>query len=223
MVLPQSTGRKEHRRPSSDIANAPMWTVLKITPVYLASLVIFASTFAYQGTVNTILPIYVNLELAYSMIFLGFLAMCISIGQTAAMFVGGPLADKIGYRRVLIAMMALSAITSPLFSQFRNMEQLIALSLIFGIAGGVVFTVSIALISSEVESNHVASAIAIYRTVMDIGGVAGPFVMAAVTQGYGYGVGFTLAGATMAIPWALLARNSINRTRSHTSHKELEH
>jgi len=201
-------------RNSNNIAKAPMWTILKMPPVYVASTVILVSSFAYQGMVSTVLPLYVNLELAQSLIFLGFLSMCMSVGQTAAMFLGGPLADRIGYRRVLALMIALSAIAMPLFSQFRSMEQLVALSLILGVAGGLTFTVSIALIGSEVVSEHIASGIAIYRTVMDLGGLAGPFVMATMTDSYGYGMGFTFAGATLAIPWLLLAKNSIARPRS---------
>jgi MFS family permease len=188
-------------------ASKSSWAeLLKMPPVYVASCAIFFIMFGYQGLVNTILPIYVTFELDFSLVFVGVLAMCLSVGQTIAMFVGGELADRLGYRKVLAIAMALSAALSPMFSHFRAMGQLIILSVVFGVTRGIGLTVPIALIGSEVGPMQVASAVAVYRTLMDIGGVVGPSVLAASTEVYGYSAGFMLAGLVMVVPLTLLAR-----------------
>jgi len=175
-------------------------------PFYVASAAIFFFMFSYQGIVNTVLPIYVNSELGFSLVFLGILAMCVSVGQTVAMFAGGSLADRVGYKKSLAVVLTLSMTSIPLLSQVRVMEQLAVLSTIFGITVGIGLTIPVALISTEIESKDVASAMAIYRTFMDVGGVVGPSAVAALIGSSGYQAGFMSAGAVMLVPLVLLTR-----------------
>lgn len=212
-------GGESTREPEvTEVASRTSWLgLLKMPPVYVASTAIFFIMFGYQGLVNTILPIYVTFELGFSLVFLGVLAMSLSIGQTIAMFVGGELADRLGYKKVLGIAMALSAVSSPMFGQLRTMEQLILLSVVFGITRGIGLTVPIALVGSEVGPMQVASAMAVYRTLMDIGGVIGPSVLAGSTEVYGYPAGFMLAGVVMLVPLTLLARLRPSQERAKSA------
>lgn len=196
-------------RPRTDfngIQAVPWRALAGMPPFYVASAAIFFFMFSYQGIVNTVLPIYVNSELGFSLVFLGLLAMCVSVGQTVAMFAGGSLADRVGYKKSLAVVLTLSMTSIPLLSQVRVMEQLAVLSTIFGITVGIGLTIPVALISTEIESKDVASAMAIYRTFMDVGGVVGPSAVAALIGSSGYQAGFMSAGAVMLVPLALLTR-----------------
>lgn len=196
--------------PKQQSAEVRKWTLLRRPVVYISSVGIFVVMFNWQGFSNTILPMYVNLELGFSLLLVELLLSCSSADQTLAMFAGGTFADRLGYKKVLATSMVLSMVSLALFPQLGKIEHLSILSVIYRVTVGIGLTLWVAL-SAKLATNDLGLAMGIYRTFMDLGGVLGPLTVTMVIETQGFGMSFLIVGVIMSLPLILLGKSMITQ------------
>jgi MFS family permease len=149
------------------------------------------------GLLNTILPIYAIEELSFSLTNFSFLVSGSTVGSVIGNLFGGVLSDRIGRKKVLIGGFILGAFSVYNLGVFTSFMPLLLFMFLKGIFWGIVYGVTPAYIADSVSDDARGMAIGIYRTFLDLGGLAGPIILSTLVdsvgypQGYGYAFNFS--------------------------------
>ena len=188
--------RPDARETAQEREIPPAWG-----PFVRLSGVITFRTFVYFGLV-TFVPLYFIRELGASPGAANAALALLLFGGAAGTLLGGPLADRVGTRPVLIGSMAL---VGPLVLAFWASGQALATALVFVVGAALIATFSVTLVMGQ---EYLPGRIGIASGVMlglaiGLGGVGAP-LFGAVADRFGLSVTM-LVLAALPIPGALLA------------------
>jgi MFS family permease len=159
--------------------------------------------FVENGVNSTILPLYLNSLLRYDVSIIGLLMGVRSVGFIIANFLTGPLSDRLGRRFFLLVGAALYATVFALFSLLTQIEFLVLLMIVLGVANGMVQVTLPVLAAESVDPHLRGVAIGTFRTSFDVGAIVGPIVTTLILNSLGILSCFYAAALVMVANLAL--------------------
>jgi EmrB/QacA subfamily drug resistance transporter len=139
------------------------------------------------------------------------------LALAATLLAAGRLSDRFGMRRVLLLGAGAFLITTAACGLAPSFELLVAARIVQGMAGGVLYTVSLAIAVTAYPPERRASALAIYFTSGALGAVIGPVIGGLLTDVGGWRLVFLaqlpLPLAVAVAAWLLLPQNAAERPR----------
>jgi MFS family permease len=184
--------------------------VLKNKTLLVIAAVTLAEFIMTSGLINTVLSVYANDTLGFSLPEVGYMMGARSIGFVIAMFTMGTFADKIGRKPVLLFGLIGTSILVIVMSGFTTLLTISSVIAVIGFTSGAIWIVGPVVSAEAVSQEQRGAAIGVYRTFFDGGSLLGPIIMAAVMTDYGVNLCFYLSAALMLItvPFVLMIKET---------------
>jgi MFS family permease len=163
--------------------------------VLVLSLTLFLYSFGY-GAITSFSAMYADaLGISPKSIYLTLLAVVILLTRPLS----GPLADRIGYRRVFMPCLALIAAGLVLLSAASSLLWLIGSAIVFGIGFGTAYPVFVAYVMRDISAARRGAAFGAILAAFDTGIGTGSTTVGWLIEHYGFGSAFGVAAALSAI------------------------
>jgi len=163
--------------------------------VLVLSLTLFLYSFGY-GVITSFSAMYADaLRVSPKSIYLTMLAVVILLTRPLS----GPLADRIGYRRVFIPCLLLIAVGLTLLSAASSLTWLIASAIVFGIGFGTAYPVFVAYVMRDITAARRGAAFGAILAAFDTGIGTGSTTVGWLIERYGFASAFGVAAALSAI------------------------
>ena len=168
------------------------------------TLIIIASTTLAEfvmstGLIMTVVPLYANETLGFSLGDVGYVMGARSIGFVIAMFTMGSISDRMGRKPVLLFGLVATSVLVVIMSFFTSFFTIAAIISIIGFTSGAIWIVGPVISAEAVEPSKRGAAIGAYRTFFDLGSFVGPILMTLVMTDYGVQNCFYVAAALMLL------------------------
>lgn len=137
--------------------------------VLLASAVLFSITVTF-GSITTFLPI---LGQERNLPGYGYFFIFETVAVIFIRLVGGPLADRVGGKRIISVAMVVVAASILLFSFVATLPSLIAISLLYGLGYGAAYPALTAAVLERTRPEDNGKALGLFTTTFDLGVAAG--------------------------------------------------
>ncbi|MCU1384959.1 MAG: hypothetical protein JWL71_3656 [Acidobacteria bacterium] len=163
--------------------------------VLVLSLTLFLYSFGY-GAITSFSAMYTDaLGVSPKSVYLTLLAVVILLTRPLS----GPLADRIGYRRVFLPCLALIAVGLALLSAASNLAWLIASATVFGVGFGTAYPVFVAYVMRDVSAARRGAAFGAILAAFDTGIGTGSTMVGWLIERHGFSAAFGVAAALSAI------------------------
>lgn len=173
--------------------------VLKNKTLMVIAAVTLAEFIMTSGLINTVLSVYANDTLGFTLSEVGYMMGARSIGFVIAMFTMGSFADRIGRKPVLLFGLIGTSTLIIVMSGFTTLLTISAIIAVIGFTSGAIWIVGPVVSAEAVSPEQRGAAIGAYRTFFDGGSLIGPIIMAAAMTDYGVKPCFYLAAALMLV------------------------
>jgi MFS family permease len=165
------------------------WRVLAL------SVTLFLGSFGY-GAITSFSALYADaIGVHPKSIYLTMLAVVILLTRPLS----GTLADRIGYRRVLMPCLVLIALGLALLAAGATLPSLVASAIVFGVGFGTAYPVFVAHVMRHVSPARRGAAFGAILAAFDTGIGTGSTVVGWLIQRVGYSAAFTVAATLSAI------------------------
>ncbi|HET6845259.1 MAG TPA: MFS transporter [Anaerolineales bacterium] len=128
-----------------------------------------------------------------SLAAIGGVLTCLFLGSVIAQLAGGPLNDRLGYKPVLVASMAVMAVGVVAFTNARSLPLMFALALIAGLGQGGV-DMGANLVVADAAPRNTTSALNLLHFFFGLGAFIGPALV---------GFAILLTGAGLIVQWII--------------------
>jgi MFS family permease len=163
--------------------------------VLVLALTLFLYSFGY-GAITSFSAMYADaLGVSPKSIYLTLLAVVILLTRPLS----GPLADRVGYRRVFIPCLVLIAVGLTLLSGATSLRWLVASAVVFGIGFGTAYPVFVAYVMRDITAARRGAAFGAILAAFDTGIGTGSTTVGWLIEHYGFASAFGLAAALSAI------------------------
>jgi predicted MFS family arabinose efflux permease len=175
--------------------------------VLIVSFSLFLYAFGYGG-ITSFIALYTDAN-AVTPRALYFTLFCLTIVGTRPFI--GRFADRVGYRRVFLACVALIVCAFALLALGGSRPVLIASALIYGTGFGSAYPVYLGHVLKFVDENRRGAAFGSIIGMFDTGIGTGSIVMGAIVEEFGYRTAWTTAAALAAcsIPYFVLVERRV--------------
>ena len=180
--------------------------VLRNQTIIIIAVATLAEFIMSTGLIMTIVPLYANETLGFSLGDVGYIMGARSIGFVVAMFTMGSISDKMGRKPVMLFGLAATSILVIVMSFFTSFISIAAIIALIGFTSGAIWIVGPVITAEAVEPMKRGAAIGAYRTFFDLGSFIGPIIMTAVMTEYNVRSTFYLASGLMIITIPLVLR-----------------
>ena len=177
-------------------------------PAYRAALGAgFANGWAVFGVRVALVPLFVVEALGRPDSWSGIALAVFAAGNALTLGLAGRLADRRGRRPLILAGLAISAVSVGLLGLATSLPWFLALSLVAGVGGGMI-NPSVNAAVADVVGPHGGGgkALAGFQMATDVGTILGPLVAGAVAQVAGFGAAFGVTGLVAAAALLLWLR-----------------
>lgn len=140
---------------------------------YMAGLV---TMLMMVGMRFTLMPIYGKTYLNLSYAQIGAVLTVCAIASTAVIAWTGKLLDRFGSKPSLVYGFLFSALTIYAFTWSNDFLTFTLISILFGVASGVVNPAQVAIVTDQASPNHRGLAMGLYRSFSDVGIITGPLI-----------------------------------------------
>ena len=220
-IIPPYIRRETVQGPTTKpLQIADVLGVLKNKTLIVIAAVTLAEFIMTSGLINTVLSVYANETLGFSLTEVGYMMGARSIGFVIAMFTMGAFADKIGRKPVLLFGLVGTSLLVILMSGFTTLYTISAIIAIIGFTSGAIWIVGPVVSAEAVSQEKRGAAIGAYRTFFDGGSLIGPIIMAAVMTDYSVKICFYLAAALMllTVPLVLMIEETKEKSGEIIAH-----
>jgi MFS family permease len=163
--------------------------------VLVLSLTLFLYSFGY-GAITSFSAMYADaLGISPKSVYLTLLAVVILLTRPLS----GPLADRVGYRRVFMPCLALIAMGLVLLSAASSMAWLIGSAIVFGVGFGTAYPVFVAYVMRDVSAARRGAAFGAILAAFDTGIGTGSTTVGWLIEHYGFASAFGVAAALSAV------------------------
>jgi AAHS family benzoate transporter-like MFS transporter len=135
----------------------------------------------------------------------GLVASAASFGTLIGALIFGPLADKVGRKRIILGAATLACLSMAAAGLSQNFTGFIGARLVFGIANGALVVNILALLSEYVPSKSRATLVGLVASGVSVGGLLGPLVGLWAYPRFGWR-SFFLISSVMIVLVPLFAR-----------------
>lgn len=173
-----------------------------LTSVYIGS---FSRMFVWTGIAGTVFPLFLNLHLNVPVEIIGVIASVRTLGIIASTAISGRLSDSMGRKLVIAAGMLIEALSLYAYISAPASSLIIStISFVEGFGRGMVLTSLMVLLSDLAPQSLRGSAIGVYRTFMDAGGLTGPIFFMVIYEAFGPTAPFVSAAILVLATSALI-------------------
>jgi len=163
--------------------------------VLVLSITLFLYSFGY-GAITSFSAMYADaLGVSPKSIYLTLLAIVILLTRPLS----GPLADRIGYRRVFMPCLAVIAVGLALLSAASSLAWLVVSAIVFGIGFGTAYPVFVAYVMRDISAARRGAAFGAILAAFDTGIGTGSTTVGWLIEHYGFAAAFGAAAALSAI------------------------
>ncbi len=194
--------------------------VLKTRTLIIIAFATLAEFVMSTGLIMTVVPLYANEVLGFSLGDVGFIMGARSIGFVIAMFTMGSISDRLGRKPVLLFGLVATSVLVVIMSFFTTFLTIAAVISIIGFTSGAIWIVGPVISAEAVEPSKRGAAIGAYRTFFDLGSFVGPILMTLVMTDYGVHNCFYVAAALMllTVPLVFKIRETGGLTEKIVAH-----
>jgi MFS family permease len=163
--------------------------------VLLLSLTLFMYSFGY-GAITSFSAMFADaLGVSPKSIYLTLLAVVILLTRPLS----GPLADRIGYRRVFLPCLALIAVGLALLASASSLAWLVVSAIVFGIGFGTAYPVFVAYVMRDIHAARRGAAFGAILAAFDTGIGTGSSSVGWLIERFGFSAAFGVAAMLSAI------------------------
>jgi MFS family permease len=174
------------------------WSIAAICIMSMSRMLIM------QGIFQTVFQLYLNNDLLYTEVYIGFVISLRTAGHILAVILAGMLSDRFGRKPILMAGYVISALTLATYPFIRSLEAFFFVGFFTGVGEGFAFTTLMVLLSDIAPPAIRGGAIGLFRTFMSVGGFLGPIIFASIYDGFGVSYAFLAAVVLNVINLVLL-------------------
>lgn len=188
---------------------------LKSSGLFATCVTSLSRMFIAQGVISTILPIYLHDFLNMSVGTIGVIFGIRTAAVCLATATCGYISDKTGRKPVIFAGILVESLCLILYTLTRSLEFLTILTFIEAFGAGMVSAALIALMSEQVASEYMGSAVGLFRTFLDAGAVIGPVLIVLILKAFTIYACFSFGAVLLLanIPILLIARERKKTSR----------
>ena len=180
--------------------------VLRNQTIIIIAIATLAEFIMSTGLLMTIIPLYANETLGFSLGDVGYIMGARSIGFVIAMFTMGAISDRLGRKPVMLFGLSATSILVIVMSFFTSFISIAAIIALIGFTSGAIWIVGPVITAEAVDPMKRGAAIGAYRTFFDLGSFIGPILMTAVMTEYNVRSTFYLASGLMILTIPLVIR-----------------
>ncbi len=181
---------------------------------------VFVSMLGF-GLVMPLLPIYAR-SFGASGFHLGLLTASFAVTRIITTFPGGWLADRIGRKKPVIAGLLSYSIVMTLYGFSQDINQLILLRALQGLASGIVWPVIITMVADITSPKDRTKAMSLYSSMWFLGMVIGPGLGGIVADVFTAAFPFFICGG-LAFAAMILVASIVTETFQDPSRDESSH
>jgi len=174
------------------------WGLLVVCSVVMSRMLVM------QGLMHTIFQLYLNQILSYDIATIGLIMSVRTAGFCAATFASGRMADQLGIKPVIAGGLFIEGICVGLYTATSSLTHIVIIGFLEGVGGAMVSVTLIVLLSKVVTPNMRGTAVGLYRTFMDLGGILGPVIFIFVYDFIGQLIPFLASSALLVANIALV-------------------
>ncbi len=152
---------------------------------------------ALFGVRSSLIPLFVVEGLGASGTWIGIGFFVSAAAQAGALYVVGPLVDRIGRRPGMIAGAALSAASMGGLALGSSLTIYVLAMAVFGL-GGALMSVAPSAAVGDVVGGKGGTVVAAFQMSADLGAVAGPLVAGSLADTYSFGAAFGVTAGVLA-------------------------
>jgi MFS family permease len=175
--------------------------------VLFLSLTLFLYSFGY-GAITSFSAMFADaLGVSPKSIYLTLLAMVILVTRPLS----GPLADRVGYRRVFVPCLALIALGLALLASASSLAWLVASAIVFGVGFGTAYPVFVAYVMRDVHAARRGAAFGAILAAFDTGIGTGSSSVGWLIERFGFAAAFGVAAmlSAIALPYFLIVERRL--------------
>jgi len=191
-------GTKAHAKKFEGSTFDALKSVIKERRIMLTSSMEALQYFA-MGAFETFLPVYMDRELDFTALEIGFVMGIQVVAMLLAKPFMGRMSDQKGRVPFIVSGLLLGAVTISLMPWVSDIVLLSLLSIGFGLTVATVTASTSALVTEIAGTSAHGSSIGVLSSVMDVGHSAGPFVTGVAVGMISYTAGFGLAGVLLVL------------------------
>jgi MFS family permease len=123
----------------------------------------------------------------------------------------GPLADRVGYRRVFVPCLALIALGLALLASASSLAWLVASAIVFGVGFGTAYPVFVAYVMRDVHAARRGAAFGAILAAFDTGIGTGSSSVGWLIERFGFAAAFGVAAmlSAIALPYFLIVERRL--------------
>lgn len=166
--------------------------LLQYTQLFPLCFAVFVSMLGF-GLVMPLLPIYAR-SFGATGVQLGLLTASFAVTRAAATYPGGWLADRVGRKKPIVAGLLMYSVVMTLYGFSEDVNQLIILRALQGIASGIVWPIASTMVVDIVEPEDRGKALGFYEMMWFLGMVFGPGLGGILADVFNTAVPFFVCG-----------------------------
>lgn len=203
-LLPETAPRRRDSRPPLwDHAVRALVSGGRTPAVWLAGGIESATYVALYAT-KTFLPLYAVMVAGFS---IGIAGTFLAVQEAVHLLlnpVGGRIGDRAGFLVAVPVGMMLLALSLTLIPVAGSLILLMGVAVIIGSSQALVFPSTVALVSTQVDEERLATGMGLMGTLRNAGKVAGPALAGVLISWLDYDVTFRLMGLTLVVASAAI-------------------
>jgi len=206
-ILSPDLKKEAARKPAAQSSRSVSYGALMNFTLVAVSVAAFLRLFDEQGVISTILPLYANRYLGMDVATIGILMGAKAAGYVIAVLVAGYMCDAVGRKKTLLIGIVLASVAVLLLGLSKGFESLMVFSALAGAGSGIVMVPLPALVAESVPQSLRGTAMGTFRTLFDMGAIAGPVSLMMVLDLAGPTASFYVAAAAIlagALPVAFI-------------------
>jgi MFS family permease len=177
--------------------------------VLLLSVTLFMYSFGY-GAITSFSAMFADaLGISPKSIYLTLLAVVILLTRPLS----GPLADRVGYRRVFMPCLALIAAGLALLASASSLAWLVVSAIVFGVGFGTAYPVFVAYVMRDVHAARRGAAFGAILAAFDTGIGTGSSSVGWLIERFGFSTAFGVAAmlSAIALPYFVVVERRLTR------------
>ncbi len=167
--------------------------------ILVICVICFSRMFIMTGAMSTVFPLYLFETLGFNVSVIGVITAARTGGFIVATIASGYLSDRFGRKIVILAGLLIEIPCLYIYTVTQSFGLITVVGILDGVGAGLVSATLIVLLSEIVKPEFRGVSIGLYRTFLDIGGIAGPIVFIIIATQFGIYLSFYIGAVILAL------------------------
>lgn len=167
--------------------------------ILVICVICFSRMFIITGAMSTVFPLYLFETLGFNVSVIGIITAARTGGFIVATIASGYLSDRFGRKIVILAGLLIEIPCLYIYTVTQSFGLITVVGILDGVGAGLVSATLIVLLSEIVKPEFRGVSIGLYRTFLDIGGIAGPIVFIIIATQFGIYLSFYIGAVILAL------------------------